>query len=121
MLRFGTSNARILFIIRESIIILNLILLNLNIESPCDIPMKFKKEKPRYSFSLLYLRKREKERDAKDSPLSYRINSFLLFFFTIESSGETKDSNKFSANILSARNLTYFLLFRYDSHSADRA
>lgn len=120
MLRFETSNARISFIIRESIIFLNLILLNLNIESPCDIPVKFKKEKPCYSFSLLYLRRRKKERDAKDS-LFCKINSFLLFFFTIESSGETKDSNKFSANILSARNLTYFLLFRYDSHSVDRA
>lgn len=112
MLRFETSNARISFIIRESIIFLNLILLNLNV--------KFKKEKTCYSFSLLYLRRRKKERDAKDS-LSCKINSFLLFFFTIESSGETKDSNKFSANILSARNLTYFLLFRYDSHSVDRA
>lgn len=119
MLRFETSNARISFIIRESTIFLNLILLNLNIESPCDIPVKFKKEKPCYSFSLLYLRRRKKERDAKDS-LFCKINSFLLFFFTIESSGETKDSNKFSANILSARNLTYFLLFRYDSHSVDR-
>lgn len=45
MLRFETSNARILFITRESIIFLNLILLNLNIESPFDIPMKFKKKR----------------------------------------------------------------------------